>query len=101
MENRVRIGVTLTHYVLGQGDEYTSDITPLEVYEKTLNDQTLLEIAIDDYCEEFASLMTPFDTDFEEYILSFWLDDRKIKSVLLSDYAHCLGQGLDDVEIAD
>ena len=102
MENRVRIGVMLTHYVVGSGNQYTSDLTPMELDLRILNDKTLLEIAIRDYCEEFASLMTPFDTYSEEYILSFWLDDdRKIKSVLLSDYAHCLGQGLDDVEIAD
>ncbi len=102
MENKVRIGVTLTHYVLGQGNQYTSDLISLELDKKTLKNKTLLETAINDYCEEFASCMIPFDTDSEEYVLSFWLDDdRKIKSVLLSDYADCLGQSLDDVEIAE
>ena len=102
MKNRVKIGVMLTHYVHGSSNQYTSDLTPMELFEKTLKDKMLLEIAIKDYCEEFAYLMKPFDTNSEEYILSFWLDDdTKIKSVLLSDYAHCLGQGLDDIEIAD
>jgi hypothetical protein len=102
MGNRVRVGVMLTHYVVGSGNQYTSDLTSMELLEKTLKDKTLLEIAINDYCEDFASLMVPYDTNSEEYILSFWLDDdRKIKSVLLSDYAHLFGQGLDDVEMAD
>lgn len=104
MGNRVRIGVMLTHYVYGSGNQYTSDLMPLEVYKKILNihNKALLEIAINDYCEEFAYFMRPFDTNSEEYILSFWLDDdTKIRSILLSDYAHCLGRGLDDVEVAD
>lgn len=100
MKNKVKIGVMLTHYVIGQGNQYTSNLMPLELFKKTLKDKTLLNIAINDYCEEFANVMIPFDTNSEEYILSFWLDDdTKIKSVLLSDYVHCLGQGLDDVEI--
>lgn len=100
MKDKVRIGVMLTHYILGSGNQYTSDLISLELDRKTLNSKTLLETAINDYCEEFASCMIPFDTDSEEYVLSFWLnDDKKIKSVLLSDYADCLSQGLDDVEI--
>lgn len=100
MKNKVRIGVMLTHYVIGQGNQYTSDLMPLELLKKTLKDKTLLEIAINDYCEEFASVMIPYNINSEEYILSFWLDDdTKIKSVLLSDYSHLFGQRLNNVEI--
>ena len=100
MENKVRIGVMLTHYVYGSDNQYTSDLTPLELDPRILSDKTLLEIALKDYCKEFASLMIPYDTNSEEYVLSFWLnDDRKITATLLSDYADCLGRGLDDVEI--
>ena len=96
MKNKIRIGVTITHYVHGSSNFYTSDLMPLELFKKTLKDKTLLNIAINDYCEEFASVMTPFDTNSEEYILSFWLDDdTKIKSVLLSDYAHLFRQNTD------
>ena len=93
MENKIRIVVMLTHL-------YTSDLMPLEVYKKTLNDKKLLEIAINDYCKELASIMIPYNINSEEYILSFWLDDKKrIKSVSLSDYSHLFGQRLNDVEI--
>lgn len=96
MKNKVRIGVTITHYVHRASSFYTSDLMPLELLKKTLKDKTLLEIAINDYCEEFASVMIPFDINSEEYILSFWLDDdTKIKSVLLSDYAHLFKQNSD------
>lgn len=96
MENKIRIGVMISHYTYGQGRQFTSDLEPLELDEETLNDQALLQEAINHYCQVLASVMKPYDTEEEDYILSFWLDDTPIKREFLGDYSDYFGRDLDD-----
>lgn len=103
MENKIRIGVMISHYTYAQGRQYTSDIEPLEVDEETLKDQVLLQKAIDEYCQALASVMIPYDTEWEDYILAFWYNDVPIKRAFLGDYSDYFGRELDedDIEIAE
>jgi hypothetical protein len=93
MENRIEIRVTISHYVYGQGRQYTSDIEPLKIDKEIFGNENALRDAINDYCLEWASY-TAYDTDSEDYVLEFWHGEQKIKNVSLSDYSDLFGRNL-------
>ena len=87
MENRVKINVTISQYVYGQGIQYTSDIEPFWMDAEDLQNPAEISKAIDEYCEDWASFETRYDTNVLDYIIEFWHGDERIGKALLSDYA--------------
>lgn len=85
--NRVKINVTISHFVLGQGIQYTSDIDPFYIDAEDLRDPAEISKAIAEYCEEWASWETRYDANEEDFIVEFWYDGERIGKALLSDYA--------------
>ena len=97
MGNKIKIGVMINHYLFGQGRRYTCDLEPFYIDEQVLNDKVLFQEVVNDYCKQLASVMTPYNTDFEDYTLWFWRDNQKIvKKVLLSDYSDFFSCDSDD-----
>lgn len=93
MENKIVIRVTISHYVYGQGRQYTSDIEPLEISKKEFDDKSELQYLINNYCEEWASY-TAYDTDLEDYVLEFEHNGQRIERISLSNYADLFGSNL-------
>ncbi len=84
--NKVIINVTISHFVLGQGIQCTSDIDPFYLDVKDLDNPMEIKKAIAEYCEEWASWETRYDANVEDFILEFWHGDDRIGKALLSDY---------------
>jgi biotin-(acetyl-CoA carboxylase) ligase len=87
MNNKVEINVTISHYVIGQGIQYTSDIDPFYMDASELQYPASVYEAIAEYCEEWASYERRYDANKEDYILEFWRNDERIGKAILSDYA--------------
>jgi hypothetical protein len=87
MNNKVKINVTISHYIIGQGIQYTSDIDPFYMRADELAYEDVVRRAIDDYCEVWAENTTSYNTNAEDYIIEFWCGDERIGKAILSNYA--------------
>lgn len=85
--NKVFIDVTITHFVAGQGVQYTKDIGTCWIYAEDFQNPVEVRKAIDAYCETWAENTVCYDANEQDYIIEFWHDGERVGKALLSDYA--------------
>lgn len=85
--NKVFIDVTITHFVAGQGVQYTEDVGTCWMCAEDFRDTVEVNKAIDEFCREWASNTVRYDANEQDYLVEFWHDGERIGKAILSDYA--------------